>query len=314
MRSNLAYTKRELIDIWSKNNNYLQSSNTIVFKENKIVIAPDIHFRHVFQKNFDEGEIFNCCFAECEIPPWFCYEYERSMEFPLSPEFVNDPDWMGFALCGLFLFSMHPTAVRQSRRSKKIEMLQFYCLLRTSSSNQLFVCDGLLTTDNELVTLNQRAFIWVMFIPRTTHAHLWSQSAWAEFLLESTTPDLFAQSFGIKVVYRHNMEELTQTLVQCSAPFDSFLDSCDPRAFCNIWDNYPELFIGRRNSPLLLPSRRTSTTATQITGVEQFRRRKSSPYALCFLKPLLPPLGLCHHLLVRTSTTPHIESLCHIGL
>ncbi|KAK7851896.1 hypothetical protein CFP56_040751 [Quercus suber] len=40
-----------------------------------------------------------------------------------------------------------------------------------------------------------------------------------------------------------------------------------------------------RRSPLipLLPSRRTSTTVTQIAGAERFRRRKSSRRAHCFL-------------------------------
>ena len=233
-------------------------------------------FPPFFQKNFDEGEIFNCCFAEREIPLWFCYEDKQSIEIPLSPEFVNGPDWMGFALCGLFLLKMHLTAVRQSLSLKKIEKLQFRCRLWTSSSNWHLVCYGLLTTENELVTLNQRAFIWVMFIPRTTHAHLWSESAWAEFLLESATPDLFAESFGINVIYRHNMEELTQILVQCSDPFDSFLDSCDPQAFCDIWDNYPELFIGRKNSYEYLHPQRLFISQEETNVTAQYSYEEDS--------------------------------------
>ena len=198
------------------------------------------------------------------------------MEIPLSPEFVNDPDWMGFALCGLFSFNINPTAVRQRVSSKKIEMLQFCCFLRTSSSNRRLVCRGLLTENNELVTLNQRSFIWVMFIPRNTHAHLWSQSAWAEFLLESATPDLFAESFGINVIYRHNMEELTQILVQCSAPFDSFLDSCDPQRFCRLWDNYPELFIGRKNSYEYLHPQRLFISQEETNVTAQYSYEKDS--------------------------------------
>ena len=190
------------------------------------------------------------------------------MKVQLAPEFVNDPDWMGFAACGLFSFNRHPTAVRQSLGSIGIESLQFRCLLRTSSCYRRLVCYGLLTTDNELVTLNQRAFIWVMFIPRTTHAHLWSKNTWAEFQLESSIPDLSAQSFGISLVFRHNMEELTQLLVQFSAPFDSLLDSCDPRVFYNIWENHPEVFIGTKNSyedlhpqRLFISQEETSATA-----------------------------------------------------
>ncbi|XP_065621143.1 uncharacterized protein LOC136063989 [Quercus suber] len=56
----------------------------------------------------------------------------------------------------------------------------------------------------------------------------------------------------------------------------------------------------------LLPSRRTSTTATWIARAEQFRRRKSSRHALCFLLwgcavlylPKLPP----HHTPKLTAT------------
>ncbi|KAF3950460.1 hypothetical protein CMV_023791, partial [Castanea mollissima] len=68
------------------------------------------------------------------------------------------------------------------------------------------------------------------------------------FQLESSIPDLSALSFGIRCVYRHEMEQLTQILVQCSAPFDSFLDSCDPLLFYHTWDNYPGVFIGTKNS------------------------------------------------------------------
>ncbi|KAF3948949.1 hypothetical protein CMV_025115 [Castanea mollissima] len=237
------------------------------------------------EKTFDEGEIFNCCFAEREIPPWFCYEDdEKSVEIPLSPEYVNDPDWMGFALCGLLSFNMNPTAVRQSLSSKKIGMhqcrsigmLQFRCLLRTSSSNQRLVCHGILTMDNELVTLNQRSFIWVMFIPRNTHAHLWSQSAWAEFQLQSEMPHLFAHSFGINVVYRKNMEELTQILVQCSTPFDSFLDSLGPEEFCYIWDNYPEDFIGRKNSYEYLHPQRLFISQEENSVTAQYSYEEDS--------------------------------------
>ncbi|KAF3953508.1 hypothetical protein CMV_021059 [Castanea mollissima] len=202
------------------------------------------------EKNFIEGEIFHCCFVERKIPQWFCCKNKQSVKLQLSPEVVNDPDWMGFALCGLFKFNRHPTIVQQSLGSSNIKVLQFRCLLVTSSCFRRLVCYGLLTTDNEEVSLKQRAFIWVMFIPRTTHAHLWSQSPWAEFWLESSIPDLSPESFGIRLVFRHNMEELTQELTRCSAsaPFDSLLDSCDQRVFCDMWKSYPEAFNGTKNS------------------------------------------------------------------
>ena len=246
-------------------------------KIRKTLITPNINSCHVFQKNFDEGEIFHCCFAEREIPQWFCCEDKQSMEIPLY-----NPDWMGFALCGLFLFNRHPTAVRQSLGSKKGVVFPFCCFFRTSSCHSRLVCNGLLNINNELVTLNQRAFIWVMFIPRTTHAHFWSQSTKAEFWLNSSVPDLSAESFGINLVYRHNMEELRQILVQCSAPFDSFLDSCDPQAFCNIWDNYPELFIGRKNSYEYLHPQRLFISQEETSVTAQYSYEEDSYPHNCF--------------------------------
>ena len=250
------------------------------FKKRKTLITLDINFCHVFQKNFDEGEIFNCCFAEREIPLWFCYENTQSMNIPLAPEFVNDPDWMGFALCGLFSYNKHPTAVRILGSIS--ELLGFGCLLRTSSCYWRSVCRGLLTTDNELVTLDQRAFIWVMFIPRTTHAHLWSKSAWAEFQLESSIQDLSVESFGVGLVFRHNIEELTQLLVQCSAPFDSLLDSCDPRVSYNIWENHPEVFIGTKNSYEDLHPQRLFISQEETSVTAQYSYEEDSYPHNCF--------------------------------
>ncbi|XP_050253813.1 uncharacterized protein LOC126699887 isoform X2 [Quercus robur] len=283
-----------------------------------IIMSSESLIKARLEKNFDEGEIFNCCFAEREIPLWFCYENEQSMKVPLAPEFVNDPDWMGFAACGLFSFNRHPTAVHQRLGSIGIESLQFRCLLRTSSCYRRLVCYGLLTTDNELVTLNQRAFIWVMFIPRTTHAHLWSKNTWAEFQLESSIPDLSAQSFGISPVFRHNMEELTQLLVQCSAPFDSLLDSCDPRVFYNMWENYPEVFIGTKNSyedvhpqRLFISQEETSATA-QYSDEEylypdnHFRCfHPSTLYNSCF-PTRRTPMWFDHHCCLGHSVTIEI--------
>ena len=185
---------------------------------------------------------------------------------------------MGFALCGLFSFNMNPTAVRQRLSSTKNGMLlQFTCRLRTSSSNWRTVCPpGILTMENESVTLNQRSFIWVMFIPRSTHAHLWSQSAWVDFDLQSAMPHLSAHSLGINVVSRHSMKELPHILVQRSAPFDSFLDSLDPQRFCRLWDNYPELFIGRKNSYEYLHPQRLFISQEETSVTAQYSYEEDS--------------------------------------
>ena len=185
---------------------------------------------------------------------------------------------MGFALCGLFSFNMNPTAVRQRLSSTKNGMLlQFTCRLRTSSSNWRTVCPpGILTMENESVTLNQRSFIWVMFIPRNTLAHLWSQSPWVDFKLESARPHLSEHGLGIKVVDRHSMGELTRILVQCSAPLDSFLDSLDPRDLCDTWDACPELFIGIKNSFEYLHPQRLFISQEETSVTAQFSYEEDS--------------------------------------
>uniref|UniRef100_A0A2N9HQ95 Uncharacterized protein n=1 Tax=Fagus sylvatica TaxID=28930 RepID=A0A2N9HQ95_FAGSY len=202
------------------------------------IMSSESLIKAYLQKNFEEGEIFNCCFAEREIPRWFGSQSNMdSLIAHLSADnCTNDPDWIGCALCGLFVFHRHPTVVRMNLGSR-VKFFQFRCLLRTNSCHEL--CYGILTEENELVTLNQRAFIWVLFIPRMKLAHLWSQSTRdVAFWFESYTPDLSVEKIVIKLVNRKNMEEFTRMMVQCSAPFDSFLDSCDQELFYQIWDDF----------------------------------------------------------------------------
>ena len=170
----------------------------------------------------------------------------RSAEIELSSDICNDPDWMGFALCVLFSFNMHPALVRTNLASGRSEVSQFRCKMQTNSCPVRLVCYGILATSNELISLNKHAFIWVLFIPRTTHAHLWTQTDWVEFWLECTILDLSYQNFGINLVFRKNMDELTSVMVQCSAPFDSFLDS--PQCFYYVWNSHPEVFVGTKSS------------------------------------------------------------------
>ena len=266
------------------------------------MIKPDLHFRHALQKNFEEGEIFNCCFAQREIPRWFGSQSSMdsmkaylsadnsnnhakreiprlfgsqsnmdSMKAHLSADnFNNDPDWMGFALCGLFEFRRHPTFVRMNLGSRA-QVFQFRCLLRTNSCHERLVCHGLLTEDNELVTLNQRAFIWVLFIPRMKLAHLWSQSTRdVEFWFESSIPDLSVENIGSNLVNWKNMEEFTRMMVQCSTPFDSFPDSCDQELFYKIWDDYPEVFNGTRSSYEDLHPQRLFISQEEASGTSHY--------------------------------------------
>ena len=131
------------------------------------------------------------------------------------------------------------------------------------------VCYGILASSNELISLNKRAFIWVLFIPRTTHAHLWTQTDWVEFWLECAIPYLSYQNFGINLVFKKNMDELTSEMVQCSAPFDSFLDSCSPQCFYYLWNGHPEVFVGTKSSFEDLHPQRLFVSQGETSGIAE---------------------------------------------
>ncbi|KAK9995033.1 hypothetical protein SO802_024736 [Lithocarpus litseifolius] len=175
------------------------------------------------EKNCEDGEILHGYSAEREIPQWFCNQTNRhAVALPQPQELCNDPDLMGLALCGLFHFTRHPTAVRKNFDSRTINLFRINCFWRASSCPERLVCSFPIGEDNELVSLRQRAFIWVLFIPYTAHSHYWSQNTWAYFSFESSALDFYVESRGITLVYRHNMEELARIMARCSALFDRF--------------------------------------------------------------------------------------------
>lgn len=195
------------------------------------------------------------------------------MEMQLSLDICNDPDWMGIALCALFLFRKHPTAVRMnldSRDSRNYEFFQFGCDMQTNSFPWRLVCPGLLTMENKLVSLDKRAFIWVLFIPRTAYADLWYQSGRIDFRFQSSYPDLVVEKYEFNVVYGQNMEELTRIMAQCSAPFDSFLDSCNTGVFYYMWLNNPKQFIGTKSSYSDLHPRGLFISQEETNGNAQY--------------------------------------------
>ena len=68
-------------------------------------------------------------------------------------------------------------------------------------------------------------------------------------------------------------------------------------------------------TPSPLPSRRTSTTATQIVRAERFRGRKSSRRALCFLLWVVPSFACpnLHHTTHRRRTISKKKSSLELG-
>ena len=195
------------------------------------------------------------------------------MALPQPQELRNDPDLMGLALCGLYVFTRHPTAVRKNFDSRTFDLFRFKCFLRASSCPERLVCNFLIGEDNELVSLRQRAFIWVLFIPYTAHSHYyWSQNTWANFSFDSSALDFYVESNGINLVYRHNMEELTRIMARCSAPFDRFLIDYfrNPKLEYQMWDNFPEIFIEATSSSEYLHPQRLFISQGETSGTAHY--------------------------------------------
>ena len=198
-------------------------------------------------------------------------------------ELCNDPNLMGLALCGLFHFTKHPTAVRKNLDSRTIDLLRFQCSLKTSSSPGRIACKGILGECNELISLIQRSFIWVLFIPYTAHSHLWSQSTWLKFSFKTYSPDLSVESCGMNIVFRKDMEELTRIMARYSitSPFDWFPGDIGihPEALLNnTWDNFPEIFIEATSSSEYLHPQRLFISQGDTSVTAQYSYHEDDPY------------------------------------
>ena len=175
---------------------------------------------------------------------------------------------MGLALCGLFHYTKHPTAVSKNFDSGTFSVFRFKCFLQTSSCPKRLVCSVLICESDELVSLRQRAFIWVLFIPYTAHSHYWSQSTWVNFSFESAALDFYVESSGINLVYQHNIEELTRIMARCSAiPIDY---SCDPKLVYHMWDEFQEIFVEATSSSEYLHPQRLFISQGETSGTAHY--------------------------------------------
>jgi hypothetical protein len=147
---------------------------------------------------------------------------------PLPPNFYNNPDWMGFAVCAVFSFHKHPTAINLDSRFPH----RFMCHLETNLGCMSPLFEYSISEDEVLISLYHRAFLWVLFIPRGKLSHHWSQVTWAEFWFLSDSPDVSALKCGVGLVGRQNMEEFNRTIVQLITLVDVYLK--DIRSSCTV--------------------------------------------------------------------------------
>ncbi|KAK9995038.1 hypothetical protein SO802_024741 [Lithocarpus litseifolius] len=191
----------------------------------------------VFQKDFEENEIIDTCFAQCEIPQWFCeYEDCSTVNTQLNPNAFDNLNCMGIAVCALFSFHKHPTAVRMDKDSGISH--DFHCLLRANSRPVHRVWKTI-NEDKISISLTPRKFIWVLFFPRATLLDYLSEtgSSGVHFEFRTEGPDLLVQNWEFKPIVKANKDELMLTVVQCSTPPGSVLDCCDTKLVHEMWYN-----------------------------------------------------------------------------
>jgi hypothetical protein len=137
----------------------------------------------------------------------------------------SDRNWMGFAMCAVFPFHKHPTAVRRNLESGIPHRV--ICELQTDIAGMSPISTPYSISEDEvLISLYQRAFLWLSFTPsgNCMGKHVWNQMSWAKFSFVSDTPDVSsAVKCGVNLVYRHNFDEFTRTIVQLLTSYADYM-------------------------------------------------------------------------------------------
>ncbi|XP_059453459.1 uncharacterized protein LOC132183998 [Corylus avellana] len=127
-------------------------------------------------------------------------------------------------MCAVFPFHKHPTAVRANLDSGFPHRV--ICELETDiGCMPPSLIDHSISEDEVLISLYQRAFLWVLFVPlsRWAISRQVSQATWAKFSFTSGSPDVsLAIKCGVNLVCQHNMEELARTIVQLWTSYDDY--------------------------------------------------------------------------------------------
>ena len=129
---------------------------------------------------------------------------------------------MGFAFCVVFAFHKHPTAVRDNLDKGSSHHL-ICCQLKTNLGLMTPPLLYLVREEDVLISLCRRAFIWVSFIPRGILSAQWRRCTRVEFVFLSDSPDVSPLNCGVNLLYHHNLQAFTRTMVQCLTSYIDYL-------------------------------------------------------------------------------------------
>ena len=144
---------------------------------------------------------------------------------------------MGFAFCAVFSIQKHPISVRMKDSGFSFIIV---CHLKTNLGcmNPLYG----ISEEDVIISLHQRAFLWVSFIPCGFLSPKWSRCTSVEFSFVSDSSDVSVLKCAVDLVYREKLE-FTRTMVQCITSYDGPFTSYERFPFY-----HPDQFSGSDGS------------------------------------------------------------------
>ncbi|XP_050282592.1 uncharacterized protein LOC126723297 isoform X2 [Quercus robur] len=175
------------------------------------------------QDHYECPGSFNQCLPQSEIPGWFKSKNiarSSSVTIKLPPDLYENLEWMGFAFFAVFSFQKHPTSVPMKGSEFSFIIV---CHLKTNLGcmNPLYS----ISEKDVIISLHQRGFLWLSFIPCWILSPEWSRCTSVEFSFVSDSSAVSALKCGVDLVYRQKLE-FARRMVQCitsyDAPFPSY--------------------------------------------------------------------------------------------
>ncbi|XP_075649786.1 TMV resistance protein N-like [Castanea sativa] len=170
---------------------------------------------NIMQEGFDQTRVLSKCFPWHEIPHGFCCHNGSSMRTKVPQNLYNNPDWIGVALCATFTFLKHPTLIHDNLRSEISHGLT--CLIGSDVGWTLRLRSNFTESEfNESIWLNQRVFIWVLYISHVSILDKLKKFGRLNTLFESESPYLMVEKCGHSIVCQQNVEAFEQMIIQGS--------------------------------------------------------------------------------------------------
>ncbi|XP_062017636.1 disease resistance protein Roq1-like [Rosa rugosa] len=157
-------------------------------------------------KDLDSNLMYDATHPFTEIPDWFGHPNERSGEIQLPPSLGGDENWIGVAICASYSpLQLNPQVSAYLK-----------CVLRTEMSNLTSVHRYQMTNEEVKCVSSERKFIWLSYLPRHWFFYqLNDESALrASF---SSSPGLWFEECGLRLVYRRDEEEFKQLCISLNS-------------------------------------------------------------------------------------------------